>query len=84
MKKINVRFVERCSKEGEIKDYLIQRKTLFGWKYITWTCDMGYGAVVYMYCKNNKKELLDEVLDKYYKVGEKYVSVTEYPSLKTY
>ena len=32
--KIKIRFVERCSQDGEVKDYLIQKKGIFGWKYI--------------------------------------------------
>jgi hypothetical protein len=55
-----------------------------GWKYIGYTADTGYGSVRYLYCQNSKKELLEEVLEKYYKVDKRFVEITEYPTVKIY
>ena len=82
--KIKIRFVERCSQDGEVKDYLIQKKGLFGWKYIKWIEEMGHGSIVYFYCDNQKSGLLDLVLEKHFRTTKKFCSITEYPSLRIY
>ena len=64
--------------------YFAQRKTCFGWKYITYTIDMGYGSVVYNYTNKSKKELLSEILDKKYSKCKRHVTVYEYGGLKIY
>jgi hypothetical protein len=78
--RIKIRFVKRKNDN----DYLIQRRSFMGWKYIGYTVDMGYGSVLYLYCQNSKKELLEEVLEKYYKVDKRFVEITEYPTVKIY
>lgn len=78
MKRVKIRFVERK------EDFLIQRKTWFGWKYIQWVQDMGYGAIIYCYCADTKEQLLSRVLEEYYKIDKRFVQVTEYPPLKIY
>ena len=80
---IKIRFVERCSSfDGQVNDYLIQKKTFFGWKYIEWIEERGYGSV--LYCCDKKFDLLQEVLDKHFKVCKKFVEITEYPSLRVF
>jgi CRISPR/Cas system CSM-associated protein Csm3 (group 7 of RAMP superfamily) len=76
--RIKIRFVERKS------DYLIQKKSFMGWKYIGYTVDMGYGSIRYLYCQDSKEKLLDEVLEKYYEVDKRFVEITEYPAIKIY
>ena len=76
--RIKIRFVKRKN------DYLIQRKSFMGWKYIGYTIDMGYGSVHNLYCQDTKEKLLDEVLEKYYEVDKRFVEVTEYPHIKIY
>lgn len=78
--RIKIRFVKRKNDN----DYLIQRRSFMGWKYIGYTADTGYGSVRYLYCQNSKKELLEEVLEKYYKVDKRFVEITEYPTVKIY
>ena len=78
MLRIKIRFVKRKN------DYLIQRKSFMGWKYIGYTVDMGYGSFRYFYCQDTKEKLLDEVLEKYYGVDKRFVEVTEYPPIKIY
>lgn len=82
MKKIKIRFIER----GNLtKDYLIQRKTWRGWKYITYDVMGGFGDVLtYMYCKDTKEELLTAVLEGYYETDKRFVTITEYPTIKKY
>ena len=77
---IKIRFVERPNS----KDFLIQRKSFMGWKYIGYTIDMGYGAATYLYCKDTKESLLEEVLEKYYEVDKRFVEIIEYPGIKIY
>lgn len=76
--RIKIRFIKRKN------DYLIQRKSFTGWKYIGYTIDMGYGSIRYLYCQDSKEKLLDEVLEKYYEVDKRFVEITEYPHLKIY
>ena len=79
MKTIKIRFINRG------KDYLIQKKTWLGWKYISYSQMAGYGdSVDILYCKDAKEELLHEVLEHYYKVDKRFVKVIEYPELKHY
>jgi hypothetical protein len=76
--RIKIRFVKRKN------DYLIQRKSFMGWKYIGYTVDLGYGSVYYLYGQDTKEKLLDEVLEKYYEVDKRFVEITEYPAIKIY
>lgn len=78
MKKIKIRFIQRE------KDFILQRKTWYGWKYIGYWVDAGYGALHYIYCKDSKEELLKEVLERHYKIDKRFVTITEYPTIKTY
>lgn len=76
MKTIKLRFVERGG------DFLVQRKTWSGWKYIGYTINMGYGSVYNLYCEKTKEELLNTVLEQYYKVDKRFTQIIEYPQLK--
>jgi len=77
---IKIRFVERWSSfDGQVNYYLIQKKTFFGWKYIKWI-----DSVAYCYVNDKKFDLLQEVLDKHFKVCNKLVKITEYPSLRVF
>lgn len=78
--RIKIRFVERPNN----KDFMIQRKSFMGWKYIDYTIDMGYGSATYMYCKDTRESLLEEVLEKYYEVDKRFVEIVEYPGIKIY
>ena len=78
MKKIKIRFIQRE------KDFILQRKTWYGWKYIRYWVDTGYESINYIYRKDSKEELLKEVLEHHYKIDKRFVTVTEYPTIKTY
>lgn len=82
MKKIKIRFIER----GNLtKDYLIQKKTWLGWKYLTYSVSGGFGdSIDYLYCKDTKEELLKVVLEEHYQIARRFVKITEYPMLKKY
>lgn len=85
MKNIKIRFVERrIDVDEKLKDYLIQKKTLLGWRYITYEVFAGYGVCIYNYCDTSKTKLLKTVLNQHFKVGRQFVTITEYPSLKLY
>ena len=75
MKKIKLRCIEQ-----ERGFFAIQRKTLFGWKYITYlACSFG-GCVRIRYCEKTKKKVLKKALDGYYKTCKKYVTIIDYPT----
>ena len=79
MKTIKIRYVEH--KKGF---FAIQRKTFFGWKYLTFEV-FGYGgSVIYRYSEDSKEKLINKILDRYYKICKKYVTIIEYPSLRIY
>ena len=79
MKTIKIRFINRG------KDYLIQKKTWLGWKYISYFQMACSGdSIQYHYCKDTKDRLLEEVLEYHYKVDKRFVKVIEYPELKMY
>ena len=80
MRKIKIRFVK--NKRGS---YYIQRKGWFGrWKYLGYSVDMGYGGYYAYYSGEKKEQLLDEVLDKHYRVCKNHVEIIEYPTIKIY
>lgn len=85
MKKIKIRFVARCTSNGTVKDYLIQQKKWYGWRYLGVMVMGGYGgSYLELYCKDTKIELLDFVIHEHFKTTKAHVSITEYPELKTY
>jgi len=79
MKKIKIRYIEH--RKGF---FAIQRKTLFGWKFITFEVGGYGGSVIFRYSEKSKKKVLKKVLDNYYKTCKKYVTIVEYPSLRIY
>lgn len=82
MKKIKIRFVQRGN---PAKDYLIQKKTWLGWKYIGYYQMANCGdSIRYYYCKDAKDKLLEEVLEYHYKVDKRFIEVIEYPTIKHY
>jgi len=79
MKKIVIRFIERKDK------FRIQRKTWYGrWKNITYVVELGCIPIEYPYSGNTKEEVLNEVLENYYKVDKRFVEIAEYPTIKIY
>jgi hypothetical protein len=78
MRTLKIRFVERDNK------YTIQHKKWFGWKDLTYTIDMGYGAIVNYYENKNKESLLNEVLEEKFNTVKKFVEIIEYPTIKVY
>jgi hypothetical protein len=78
MKKIKIRFIKRRG------DYLIQKRGFFGWRYIGYTINMGYGSVFNVYCEKEKEKLLEEVLENHYKIDKRFANITEYPMIKMY
>ena len=80
MKTIKIRFIFYPNRNK----YTIQRKTLFGWKNITYKLDFGYGSVIEYYAGSTKENLLDVVLDNYFIVNKKHTRIVEYPELKYY
>lgn len=82
MKEIKIRFIERGN---PIKDYLIQKKTWFGWKYFTYYVAGGFGDTIeYLYCKDTKEELLAVVLENHYQIDRRFVKIVEHPTIKRY
>jgi hypothetical protein len=82
MKKIKIRFIERGN---PTKDYLIQKKTWLGWADIGYSIGTCSGdSIWYLYCKDTKEELLQEVLEHHYKIDRRFVNIVEYPSIKKY
>jgi hypothetical protein len=79
MKKIKIRFIKRKG------DYLIQKKGFFGWRYIGYTFDVGYGSIFFnFYCEKEKEKLLEKVLENHYKIDKRFANITEYPMIKIY
>jgi len=75
--KIKIRFVEKYTKDNELKYYEIQQKRLWWWSTI-------YSEFFMEYYNTDKDELLKEVLDKHFKVCIKYITLIEYPTIKIY
>jgi hypothetical protein len=78
MKTIKIRYVKRND------TYYMERKGIFGWKRLGYSVDMGYGSIWQSYISNDKKELLNEVLEKHYMIDKRFVEVVEYPMIKVY
>jgi hypothetical protein len=78
MKEIKIRFEQ----DGE--RFFVKRKSLFGWKYIGRSVDMGYGGFYEIYTASTKEELLNIVLENFYKVDKRFVRVIEYPTILIY
>ena len=84
-KTIKIRFVNHPGYKDSGKQYSIQRRTWYGgWKYIGYTVNMGYGSIYDYYARRTKQEVLNAVLEHYYKVDKRFVNVIEYPGLKLY
>jgi hypothetical protein len=79
MKKIVIRFIEHKGK------FRIQRKTWYGrWKNVTYVVELGCIPIEYSYSGNTKEEVLNVVLENYYKVDKRFVEIAEYPTIKIY
>jgi hypothetical protein len=82
MKKIKIRFV----KIGDVlSEYKIQKKSLFGWNYISYSqmgCTGDY--VSYDYTGRTKEELLEIVLDQHFKRAKRFVEVEQHPTIRIY
>lgn len=80
MKTIKIRFINRNN-----KDFLIQKKTWLGWKYIGYSERINFGeSTDILYCKDTREELLSEVIKNHYLVDGKIVKIIEYPEIKQY
>ena len=82
MKKIKIRFV----KIGDVlTEYKIQKKTLFGWKYIGYTVMACSGDTIeYHYSGKSKEDLLKTVLEGHYKIDKRFVEVEQHPTIRIY
>ena len=78
MKTIKIRYVKINN------TYYMERKSIFGWKRLGYSVDMGYGGFWKSYTSNNKKDLLKEVLEHHYEMDKRFVEVIEYPTIKIY
>lgn len=82
MKKIKIRFVN-VLRNNESCLY-IQRKTIFGWRYFTYTVGGDAGSVSYQYSGKYKQGLLTAVIQDIYKTELNHVKIIEYPMIKIY
>jgi hypothetical protein len=78
MKTIKIRYVKRKG------TYYMERKGIFGWKRLGYSVDMGYGSFWQSYTSDNKKDLLDQVLEEYYQIDRRFAEIIEYPMIKVY
>jgi len=78
MKKIKIRFVEFGKTNPA---YCIQKKTLFGWKYIKFKLVNGTEM---RYQNKDREGLLSEVIVEHYKNYISRTRITEFPGLKIY
>ena len=76
MKTIKIRYVKRND------TYYMERKGIFGWKRLGYSVDMGYGSIWQSYTSDNKKDLLDQVLEEYYQIDRRFAEIIEYPTIK--
>jgi hypothetical protein len=77
-KTISIRFINKFG------TYYIQRKSLFGWKYLSGfhlVCDQ---KIYYDYYDGDTENLLNRVIKEHYGVDRKYVIIKEYPMIKYY
>lgn len=79
MKTIKVRFVKRGK---EKPDFLIQEKSMLGWRYIQKPDKMS--NIKYLFTDKDKETLLDRVVMEHYMTDRDKVKVIEYPSIKEY
>ena len=79
MKEIKIRYIEH-----KMGCFEMQRKTVFGWRYLTFKVSTYGGSVMFRYTEKSKKEVLKNVLNGYYRVCDKYITIIEYPSLRIY
>jgi hypothetical protein len=75
---IKIRFVEKFN------GFFIQKKTLFGWKYIYYVINIMNESAQYNYFNTSKEKLLAEVIKDHYGLSPDYVEILEYPSIKHY
>jgi len=80
MRTLKLRFVEKSRDINfDKKIFLVQRKTLFGWKYMG--CD-NY-AYFEQYSADTKEELIEIIMD-HYSTCKKHVIIEEYSPIKIY
>ena len=80
MRTLKLRFIEKSRDINfDKKIFLVQRKTLFGWKY------MGRDNYAYFeqYSADTKEELMVMILD-HYNTCKKHVTIEEHPTVKIY
>ena len=75
-KTIKIRFV----KHNDI--FMIQRKAWFGWTYIRYVLGGDAGKASFIYTAESKKDLLELVLDGYYRADKRFLTIKEYSTIK--
>jgi hypothetical protein len=78
IKIIKIRFIEKFN------GFFIQKKTLFGWKYIYFVNKIMNEYTRYNYFNQNKEKLLVDVIKEHYGLSIENVEILEYPSIKHY
>lgn len=77
-KTIKIRFIDKFG------TYYIQKKTFFGWNYITYKNIIMDVEVSYYFFNEDKKELLKEVITQHFGLSIDCVTIIEYPTIKYY
>jgi hypothetical protein len=83
-KKVKIRFVE--GGPGSYKGHMfsVQEKRWYGWKWIGYYTDTICGDIYEYYNADTKENLLEKVIDNYYKTTKKHLTIIEYPTIKWY
>ena len=84
MKKAKIRFIEGGTGTSEDRRFSIQQKRWYGWRQLGYWVDLGYGSFYEYFTAKTKEELLEKILDKYYKTSKKFITIMEYPMIKWY
>lgn len=78
MKTITIRFIKHKDR------YTAQRRGWFGWKDIGYSVDMGYGGFWEKYSAPTKEQLLEDILENYYRMDKRFVQVIEHATIEMY
>lgn len=78
IKKIKIRFIQKFDV------FYIQKKTFFGWIYITYKSRILNEVIYHKYFNKDKNFLLEEIIKEHYGLSKDSVEILEYPSIKLY
>lgn len=78
IKRIKIRFIQKFDV------FYIQKKTFFGWTYVTYKSTILNEVVYHKYFNKDKKFLLEEIIKDHYGLSKDSVEILEYPSIKLY